>query len=279
MSAEFARYHTRGMDEAARSPDRANKQKEKSLLDRISKTCFPTVFAGLFLALTALAMPENAKTAEAKESSRHKGRVRNPPDVEVIPAGLLTVDEEVNLYAGAGISNTTVDYGLPYGWNIGVSFLNAQFYAAGPTSLSFQPDVLFNLEKYFRVGRTGVIVVGAQTGAGILPQGAVLMNYSYLDYQWHWLRGDVDMDVGVYYGNAALAGKDSIGWHVNVEVPIVDDVLRLNGDYLSGKNGLSGAVVKLLYTLAPSWQVSFGVQIPAPRTGNDYSGLLGLYWH
>jgi hypothetical protein len=66
---------------------------------------------------------------------------------------------------------------------------------------------------------------------------------------------------------------------VNLEIPLADG-LRLNGDYLSGSNGIAATTLKLLYLLNKDWQLAAGIQIAgAHNTGDGYAGILGVYWH
>jgi hypothetical protein len=214
---------------------------------------------------------------DRSEQGSQKKHLRNLPDVDLTIEETLAVDQEFNVYSNTAMSNTSIDYGLSDGWNIGASFLSAQFYASRSDAWSFQPDALINLEKHWTLG-AGRVVAGTQTGAGFLAKATVLMNYSYLEFQQHISDWNVDFDIGSYYGNAALAGWQSVGLHVNMEIPLGAEV-RLNGDYLSGGNGIAATTLKLLYMLDKDWQLAAGVQIAGAQTGDDYAGVLGLYWH
>ncbi|WNB77389.1 hypothetical protein [Methylomonas koyamae] len=225
------------------------------------------------LALSLLpALPASAE----KQQRTGKARVRNLPDIEATPSGQKAFDQEFNLDSSAGISNTSFDYGAGAGWNIGISLLNAQFYSGLGTASAFQPDLLFNLEKHWLFGDSQLIA-GNQSGAGILPQAAVFMHYAYLDAQQHLDAWDIDIDIGSYYANAALAGQRSVGAHVNLEIPVADS-LRLNADYLTGHNSVGAATFKLIYPLPQHWQIAAGVQIPNLPGNGEYIALCGFYW-
>lgn len=207
-----------------------------------------------------------------------RGIIRNLPDIKLTLRDQVRVAQETNFYGVAGVSNTTVDYGLPDYWNLGVSFLNAQFYTAGGFQQTFQPDVMLNIEKFLPLGTFGTAIIGAQTGAAVYPEGAELINFSYLDFVWPTLGGRLDLDVGAYFANEALAGGNTFGVHLNVAIP-VGKYLRLTGDYLSGRGKLSGMTLKVLVPVAAAWHLGVGVQMPTPHSNNDYSGLLGIYWN
>ncbi|WP_054773935.1 hypothetical protein [Methylogaea oryzae] len=188
----------------------------------------------------------------------------------------------MNFYAGQGSSNTTLDYGLPWGVNAGFSVLNAGFYSAAPATLWIEPDALFNLEKHWGLADGWELIAGTQTGAAFHHTGLTrLLDFTYVDSQWVHPSWGTELHLGGYYANAAMAGRrrDAFGWHANLEVPLIADRLVLEGDYLSGRNNVGGSTVKLSYSPTRHWTMSFGVQVPAARSGNDYSGLFGVYWN
>ncbi|MGZ4957688.1 MAG: hypothetical protein ACXV7J_00425 [Methylomonas sp.] len=78
------------------------------------------------------------------------------------------------------------------------------------------------------------------------------MKYSYLDFQQRVPVLNADLDIGAYYGNAALAGRDSVGFQFNMEIPL-GNILRLNRDYLWGINSVSATTLKLLCPLGKNW--------------------------
>jgi hypothetical protein len=206
-----------------------------------------------------------------------KKPTRNLPDIDVSQVGQIGLAQELNFFSTTGVSNTAIDYGLPDGWDIGLGLFNAQFYSLSSNNSAFQPDVLFSLEKHWLV-LSGQLIIGTQSGIGITSATTNFLSFSYLEFQQHFAQWNIDADVGGYYANAAIAGFNSGGFHLNLELPVVAK-LRLNSDYLSGSNALGATTIKLLYPIANDWQLGFGVQIPNVYAGDRFIGLLGLYWH
>lgn len=174
------------------------------------------------------------------------------------------------------MANLSANFGLAAGWDVGLSVLNAQFASTTSPSAPFQPDILFNVEKHWTTNNLQVIV-GTQSGIGIVEPHNVFMSLSYLEYQRHLPDWDVDIDTGVYYANAAIANHDSVGMHVNAEIPLWGR-LRLNGDYWSGNNAVGSKTVKLVYPLVGNWRLGLGVQCPNLISGDQVIGIVGLYW-
>jgi hypothetical protein len=227
------------------------------------------------LILAALVVNVNYPKA-ISAADKAKRTVRNLPDIDVTETGLWSIDQETNFFSSSGISNLSIDYGISSGWDFGLSLLNAQFYATSDGGISFQPDVLASLERHWQWDGDHQIILGSQAGAVVMPDVTSFLNFSYLEYQQKFT--DWDFAIGGYYANAAFAGVDSIGFHLYLELPLIER-LRVNGDYLSGKNGLGGTTVKMLYPVFNDWQIGLGVQFPTIYAGDHYVGLMGIYWH
>ena len=230
--------------------------------------------AAVWLTTVLLGCPD----LEAKEKSGRTDRkaTRNLPDIDSTEAEAVDVEQETNLFSDAMVANLSANLGLTAGWDVGLSLLNAQFAWLASNAAPFQPDVLFGVEKHWKAENRQVIV-GTQSGIGIVESGNAFMSLSYLEYQRHLPEWDIDIDTGIYYANAALANHDSVGLHVNAEIPLWGQ-LRLNGDYWSGNNAVGGKTVKLLYPLVGNWRLGLGVQCPNLDNGDQVIGIVGLYW-
>lgn len=215
---------------------------------------------------------------QAKEKSGRTDRktIRNLPEIDSTATDTVDVEQEANIFSDSLVANLSANLGLAVGWDLGVSVLNAQFASLTSSAVPFQPDVLFSVEKH-RTTENRQVITGTQSGIGIADTGNVFMSLSYLEYQRHLQEWDVDIDTGLYYANAALANHDSVGIHVNAEIPLWG-VLRLNGDYWSGNNALGGKTLKLLYPLVDHWRLGLGVQCPNINDGDQVIGIVGLYW-
>lgn len=237
-----------------------------------SRNAFRLILSWL---LVGLCFPHDGFATDKRAQGKQQKTVHNLPDIDLTPKGKIELDQETNFFSTGGQSNTLLEYGASHGWDIGVGLFNAQFFAVSSNTWNFQPDLLFNLEKHWQALQ-GELIVGTLSGIGYLPQGKRLVDITYLDYQHTLSKLDIDLDFGAYYANAAIANLDSVGLHINVELPVYGR-LRLNGDYLSGHNGIGGSVIKLLYSVGKDWNIGLGVQIPTVYQGDHYVGMLGVY--
>lgn len=214
--------------------------------------------------------------AKEKSGSSVKRATRNLPDIDTTEPEALDVEQETNIFSNAAVANLTANFGLAAGWDVGLSVLNAQFASTASPAAPFQPDILFNVEKHWTTENLQIIA-GTQSGIGIVEPSNVFMSLSYLEYQRHLPDWDVDIDTGVYYANAAIANHDSVGVHVNAEIPLWAG-MRLNGDYWSGNNAVGSKTIKLIYPMVGNWRLGLGVQCPNLNSGDQVIGIVGLYW-
>jgi len=240
-----------------------------------SRVCRAKIGLRCLMLLTLLAA--NLPAKERADAGQHKKPVRNMPEIDATDVGTIDIEQETNIFASAAVANISANYGLAAGWDLGLSFLNAQFVSTAVPSVPFQPDVMLSVEKHWLAQDTQLIA-GTQSGLGMLTQATFFMSFSYLEYQRHLPDWDTDVDTGLYYANAALAGFQSVGLHLNIEAPMFEK-LRINGDYLSGSNALGAATIKLLYPVVGDWRLGLGVQRPNVYTGDHWVGLVGIYWH
>jgi hypothetical protein len=61
-----------------------------------------------------------------------------------------------------------------------------------------------------------------------------------------------------------------IGYTAGFVIPIHDD-WKMESDYFSGQNTLSGAGINVFWT-----NYYFGILVPAPKSGNEFAGVLGF---
>ena len=60
------------------------------------------------------------------------------------------------------------------------------------------------------------------------------------------------------------------------DIAIIKDRFSLIGDYISGRSGISVAVIGGVAQLTENWQLSLGAQISSPHSHNVYGAVLEL---
>lgn len=227
----------------------------------------PTINAKVFLLLTVLA----PSSVLAQQS------LFNVPSIVPAEKDHFFFQEQINVLPTEMVSNTTLDYGLGDGWSAGLSLYNLKPYSAeGGRAV---PDTLFNLEKVFKILPNWDIGVGTQTGIDpqSLHSSEGFLNFSYVQNRYIAPNEWGEYYVGYYYANKGFLGEGNRnGFMLGYDVPIIDNKLRLMGDYISGTNEGSVAVLGLVYVAPNDWHISLGAQIPASGSHNDFGFVLEI---
>ncbi len=208
----------------------------------------------------------------------------NVPSGDITHPGELFFQEQFNFARPAGSSNTTFDYGLGNGWEVGVNVLDVLFYqdGAGPAPTGPQqvnPDMLFNLQKGFEVNDSWKVGLGGQFGFNPArqPGDIKFLNYSWVinefDFPEHEEFGK--WYAGGYYSNLPYRGPgETVGLLLGSEIPIIEDRISFQWDWTTGRNDIGVAVIGGVYTFESGWQLSLGGQLPSPGTQNPYGVVI-----
>ena len=86
----------------------------------------------------------------------------NVPSVETTEKDKFFFQEQVN-FLSTGVANTTLDYGLGNGWEMGLSFFNLDFYSLKHSWAN--PVLLLNVQKGFYVTEQWKVGIGTQSGS------------------------------------------------------------------------------------------------------------------
>lgn len=194
----------------------------------------------------------------------------NVPSTEITQKGKVFFQEQFNIGADAGNSNTTIDYGFGNNWEVGINLFNLDMYPTNSTI--HNPHLLANFQKAFDITDNYRLSVGTQTGITppLYHPNIAIPSFSYLNNAF-------DMEewgkyyLGVYYANKAYAGSgDNVGLMAGFDYPILQGKVHLMGDIMTGNSDISVGVVGAVFYLANNWQLSFGAQLPVPGSNNDY---------
>lgn len=210
----------------------------------------------------------------------------NVPNGQITKPGEMFFQQQFNFTRPNGTSNTTFDFGLGNGWEVGFNFLDLELYrpTSDPADTGRQqvnPDVLFNVQKGFEVTEFCDLSMGGQFGwnPSIRHQERRFLNYSWVINQFKVPDREElgKWYLGLYSANLAYAGPgDRVGILMGGEIPIIKDRLSFQFDWTGGRNDLGVAVIGGVYTFSSGWQLSVGAQVPVPRSRNDYGLVMEL---
>lgn len=209
----------------------------------------------------------------------------NVPVPETAEKYDIFFQQQLNVGLGArlGTAYTTLDYGLPYNFEIGLNIFNVQLYPGGnPPELgnADQSGLLVNGQKTFEPIERLTFGIGMQ--AGVSSTNAT-GSTDFLRFNWltaMYEPGDGQFGryiAGTYYGNHHYLGNgNNVGYLLGCEIPIIRERLSFQADFISGVNNSSVAVVGFVANVYRDWQFSLGVQIPSPGSPNAYGLVFEL---
>ena len=229
----------------------------------------------VYLVLALVALPTVARAQQ---------NLFNVPSVEATAKDRLFFQNQFNVNLITQ-SNTTLCYGLGGGYEVGLNVIDLPLYnptirQSNLTRETQEPDVLVNALKVFDVTDRLKVGVGTQLGqtAPVFDSRVRLANFTYLNSSFELPDDTGKLYGGVFYANGTYRGRrgDPFGLMFGCDIPIVKDRFHFMADVLTGRHDLSVAVVGGVIYLPRGWQLSLGAQLPTPRSGNQYGGVIEL---
>lgn len=199
----------------------------------------------------------------------------NVPSSEITGENELFFQQQFNFATFSGNGNTTLDYGLGHDLEIGINIFNLDLYTSD--GYYQNPHLLFNFQKGLKITENYKMSFGTQTGLTppLYHSTIQIPSLSYINNAID-LKEWGNYYLGAYYANHAYAGAgDSFGMMAGIEYPLLQN-FHLMGDILTGNNNISVAVLGMVFYLPDYWQLSFGAQLPAPNSFNDYGAVLEI---
>lgn len=199
----------------------------------------------------------------------------NVPSADVTAEDELFFQQQMGLAASVLSSHTTLSYGLGNDFEIGANVFNVDLHS-GPN----EPLFLFNFQKGFSVTKSYKISIGTQIGASVplrVPEKRVsrFANFSYLSSSLD-LENRGKYYLGIYYVNKSYAGGNAAGLMAGLDYPLMERKVHLMGDFVSGKNAMSVAVLGAVFYMPRNWIFSMGAQLPSPGSKNHYGMVFEL---
>jgi hypothetical protein len=160
------------------------------------------------------------------------------------------------------------------GWDVQIASYNIPAYGGG--AQNYEWDSYVNLSKTFDFSAQFKAIAGMQNGTTLF---STTRQYHNIDYGLlvYLPTPAVNLHAGPYWANKALTvTKDTLGYTAGFSVEAIKNTLTVQGDYFSGSNNVSGAVVNVFYRIFPKAQVYFGVGVPETNSGNEFYGIVGF---
>lgn len=195
----------------------------------------------------------------------------NVPSGEATKAGKLFFQQQLN-FNEIIQSNTTIDYGLGNGFEIGLNVLGLN-YVEKTNSLflndrndrdPYDPLLTVNALKQFELSEIVSLALGTQIGVNVdfdnryRPANLTYLNARFQDVIWE----DCLFVAGTYYNSRHYGGAGNrVGGWVAAEVPLAEK-WHVMGESVIGDNAISYSSVGVIFYPRPRIPLTLGVQIP-----------------
>jgi hypothetical protein len=198
----------------------------------------------------------------------------NVPEAEATPRKLLYFQEQVNMHDEL-TSETTFTLGLGKGWELGINAKDVIIHTDGRVlrmeeeQAEDNPKLYLNARKSFEIAKCFDFSVGTLVGSTIAStENMMLGNFSYANTGVCWGRkGNGKLVAGGYHANKGYTGDETgYGYMAGAKVPLL--IFNLQADYISGTSDISYLAVGGGINLPRQWELSGGVEMPAPGSRN-----------
>jgi hypothetical protein len=207
----------------------------------------------------------------------------NIPSGDITPQGKLFYQHQLNVYSSKLESKGHFVYGLGGGWDAGVNVVGKGFYFTPEWQALYNdkaekgatyPVIMGTVQKQFVVSPKLHINIGTQAGVNVSNRLAN-KEFNYFAYtigSYHFMKGSRVVG-GIYQTNRMFVGTgNTFGYLAGYELKLTKR-LYLMGDWVSGNNDGSVAVLGGMYNLSKRVQLCAGWLVPNPETPKP-SGLV-----
>lgn len=207
----------------------------------------------------------------------------NVPSSEITEQKKFFFQQQLNLNEILQ-TNTTLDYGLNHGFEIGINILGLNFSEQKRLLVNdtndtdpYNPLALVNLNKAFSINQHLKLTTGFQGGFNFIDQRQTkFASLLYCNAKISSLIIDNDNYVlGVYYNSKYYGGNGNrFGLWLGTEMPITQRK-HFMFESIIGYNALSYTSIGMVYYAKPQIPLTFAVQIPN-TSSNSYSIVFEL---
>lgn len=208
----------------------------------------------------------------------------NVPSSEVTKSKKLFFQQQIN-FNELIQSNTTIDYGLGRGFEVGMNVLGLNFSKKRKSFLKndtndvdpYNPLVLINGLKQIKFTEKCSMAIGSQLGLNFRKNRntyEAALIYTNILVEDIFLKGSKYVG-GIYFNSRHYGGRgDRIGGWIATELPVYDK-LHVMAESIYGNNALSYTSLGLIYYPKPYLPLTFGFQVPNVKR-NSYAIVFEL---
>lgn len=210
-----------------------------------------------------------------------------------IPSGDITHNKkffyqhQFNVYNNKLESKAHLVYGLGKGWDAGVNLVGKGVYFSpdwrvmhndNPEKGALYPILMGTVQKQLSFSDKVKLNLGTQVGYNLSSNisNKTVNYFAYGIGSYYIMQGKSKLAGGFYQTNQEFVGQgNTFGVLLGYEIKVAKN-WYLMGDWVSGNNDASVAVIGLVYNLTKRIQLCGGWQIPNPNTPKPMGVVLEL---
>lgn len=213
----------------------------------------------------------------------------NIPSGDITRKGKGFYQHQFNLYSNKMESKSHFVYGLNKGWDVGINLVGKGFYFAPewrilhndqPEKGALYPILMGTVQKQFHLSPSFDVNLGTQLGYNLSGRisNKEINYFNYALGVYHFNHHHSRIVAGLYQTTPMYVGQGNrTGMMLGYEFQL-NERWVLMGDWVSGSNDASVAVLGGMWNASPHLQLCAGWQIPNPQTPKPMGLVLELNW-
>jgi hypothetical protein len=155
---------------------------------------------------------------------------------------------ESNTYRNTLYLSPVLDFSSKNGWDIQITSYNIPVYGGG--AQNYEWDSYINISKTLDINAQFKVLLGTQNGTTLFSSHRQFHNVEYALAIYQPVSA-ANIHAGPYWANKALTTTSNVfGYTAGFNVGFLNNKLAVQGDYFSGSNSLSGAIVNVFYQVS-----------------------------
>lgn len=218
--------------------------------------------------------------------SKSQQNLFNIPSGDITEKNKYFYQHQLNVYASSFESKSHGVFGLGSGWDAGLNLVGKSIYFGNyldfkhndsPKRGALYPWLMGTLQKQFHVNKKFDLNAGIQAGYNLTDQfnAKAFSHFLYGLGVWHFKKGS-RLVGGIYHSTPRFIGPgNTVGFMAGYELKL-SKRFYLMGDWISGRNDASVAVIGAMYNASERVQLCAGWQIPNPGAPKPMALVLEL---
>jgi hypothetical protein len=206
----------------------------------------------------------------------------NVPSADITEQSKVFFQQQFNMFSDGLQSNTTLNYGLGKGFELGFNYLGLSLIddngkweiPLNPNVQPYNPFLTINAQKRVDISPKFALAAGMQFGL-TTTKHSKQGGYGFLNAIYRHEEMGLKMVFGAYrasnsfFGEGARLGNNGrIGFQYGIEQNLWHEKVLFQADFISGKHNIGEIVIGGAVRMSQHWILSAGYQIPTFKSAS-----------